>query len=76
MNTEEKKREFRQRMEAGELSENSEEYQEFLQKFEAKKTTDDCYTPTNIYEVIANYVAEHYGVPKKDFMRPFVPDGD
>lgn len=57
-------------------SENSEEYMEFLQKFEVKKTTDDCFTPTNIYEVVANYVAEHYGVPKKDFMRPFVPNGD
>ena len=57
-------------------SENSEEYMEFLQKFEVKKTTDDCFTPTNIYEVVANYVAEHYVVPKKDFMRPFVPNGD
>lgn len=25
------------------------EYTEFLQKFERKKTTDDCYTPENIY---------------------------
>ena len=73
---EEKKREFRQRMEAGELSEHSEEYQEFLQKFEAKKTTGDCYTPENIYETVADYVVKYYGVQKKDFMRPFVPNGD
>ena len=73
---EQKMQEFRERMEAGELSEDSEEYQEFLQKFEAKKTTDDCYTPPNVYEAVADYVAEHYGVNKKDFMRPFVPNGD
>lgn len=71
-----KQKEFRERMEAGELSEDSEEYQEFLQKFEAKKTTDDCYTPPNVYEAVADYVAEHYGVNKKDFMRPFYPGGD
>ena len=73
---EKKKAEFRARMEAGELSEDSDEYQEFLQKFEAKKTTDDCYTPDNIYEVVAGYVAEHYGVKKTDFVRPFYPGGD
>ena len=73
---EQKMQEFRERMEAGELSEDSEEYQEFLQKFEAKKTTDDCYTPPNVYEVVADYVAEHYGVDKNNFMRPFVPNGD
>ena len=73
---ERKRQEFRDRMEAGELSEDSEEYQEFLRKFEAKKTTDDCYTPENIYEVVADYVAAHYGVNKKDFVRPFYPGGD
>ena len=73
---EQKMQEFHDRMEAGELSEDSEEYQEFLSKFEAKKTTDDCYTPPNVYEVVADYVAEHYGVDKNNFMRPFVPNGD
>ena len=73
---ERKKQEFRDRMAAGELSEDSDEYQEFLRKFEAKKTTDDCYTPDNIYEVVADYVAEHYKVNKKDFVRPFYPGGD
>lgn len=73
---ERKRQEFRDRMEVGELSEDSEEYQEFLRKFEVKKTTDDCYTPENIYEVVADYVAAHYGVNKKDFVRPFYPGGD
>ena len=73
---EKKKAEFRERMEAGELSEDSDEYQECLRKFETKKTTDDCYTPENIYEVVADYVAEKYGVKKADFVRPFYPGGD
>ena len=73
---EEKKRDFEQRMEAGELSEDSEEYQEFLEKFEAKKTTDDCYTPPKVYEAVADYVAKKYGLKKTKFVRPFVPGGD
>ena len=34
----------------------TEEYKEFLEKFEQEKTTDDCYTPDNIYEVVVAYV--------------------
>jgi hypothetical protein len=36
---ERKKKDFEERMASGELSDDSEEYQEFLAKFEAKKTT-------------------------------------
>ena len=73
---EKRKKEFEERMEAGELSEDDEEYQAFLAKFEAKKTTDDCYTPPLVYEAVADYVAEKYGLDKKNFVRPFVPQGD
>ena len=73
---EQKKKEFEERMASGELSEDSEEYQEFLKKFEAKKTTDDCYTPPLVYDAVADYVAVHYGLSKKNFVRPFVPRGD
>ena len=71
-----KKAEFAERMASGELSEDSEEYQQFLEKFEAKKTTDDCYTPTIVYEAIETYVSEKYKVPKTNFVRPFYPGGD
>lgn len=54
----------------------TEEYKDFLDKFEIKKTTDDCYTPDNIYEVIAEYVCNTYGVNKSDIVRPFYPGGD
>ena len=73
---EQKKKEFEERMASGELSDDDEEYQEFLAKFEAKKTTDDCYTPPIVYEAVADYVAEKYGLDKKNFVRPFVPNGD
>ena len=73
---EQKKKEFEERMASGELSDDDEEYQEFLAKFEAKKTTDDCYTPPIVYEAVADYVAEKYGIDKKNFVRPFVPKGD
>ena len=73
---EEKMKEFNERMASGELSDDDEEYQEFLAKFEAKKTTDDCYTPPIVYEAVADYVMEKYGLDKNNFVRPFVPNGD
>ena len=53
-----------------------EEYKEFLDKFEAKKTTDDCYTPDNVYAAVADWCASEYGVDKSKFVRPFFPGGD
>ena len=73
---ERKKREFEERMAAGEISEEDEEYQEFLEKFKLKKTTDDCYTPAPVYDKVAQYVAETYGVSPASFVRPFYPGGD
>ena len=56
--------------------EGNEEYNEFLDKFEIKKTTDDCYTPDGIYDAVADWVAEEYGADRKHFVRPFYPNGD
>lgn len=44
-----------------------------MEKFEPKKTTDDCYTPENIHAVVMDWVAEEYGIDKKDMVRPFWP---
>ena len=71
-----KEREFRERMAAGEISEEDPEYQEFLEKFKLKKTTDDCYTPALVYDAVADWVAKEYGVSKAKFVRPFYPGGD
>lgn len=73
---ERKKAEFEAKMKAGELDEDDPEYQEFLAKFEAKKTTDDCYTPEPVYEAVADWVANQYGVSRANFVRPFYPNGD
>ena len=54
----------------------NDEYNEFLEKFEAKKTTDDCYTPEYIYDAVVEWVEKEYGVKRADFVRPFFPGGD
>lgn len=71
-----RKAEFQERLKRGEINEDDEEYQAFLEKFEPKRTTDDCFTPANIYEVVENWVATKYNVDKKKFVRPFYPGGD
>ena len=71
-----KKREFAERMAAGDLSEEDEEYQQFVEKFIPKKTTDDCYTPALVYDAVADWVSNKYGVKKSAFVRPFYPGGD
>lgn len=57
-------------------SESSEDYEKFVDKFKPKLTTDDCYTPQNIYEVIRDWALEHYGLQGAPVIRPFYPGGD
>ena len=33
----------------------SKDYKEFVDKFKPKKTTDDCYTPPEIYEAVKDW---------------------
>ena len=56
--------------------EGNDEYNEFIDKFELPKTTDDCYTPDAVYEAVADWVAKEYGISRKNFIRPFYPGGD
>lgn len=51
-------------------------YAAFVEKFEPKKTTDDCYTPKEVYDVIVDYVASKYPLEGKQILRPFMPNGD
>ena len=51
-------------------------YQMFVDKFKPKKTTDDCYTPSNIYEVVLDWVVNEYGIDRENVVRPFWPGGD
>lgn len=63
-------------MQAGEDLSEDDEYKDFLEKFKNKKTTDDCYTPEIVYNAVARWVMDEYGLNKKDFERPFYPGGD
>jgi hypothetical protein len=52
------------------------QYEDFVEKFKPKKTTDDCYTPENIMEAVQDWVAREYNVDKTGFVRPFWPGAD
>ena len=60
----------------GEEPETDEEYDAFVDKFRRKLTTDDCYTPENIYQAIRDWAVEHYDLGDAPILRPFYPGGD
>lgn len=66
----------RDEREYDEHEEGNDEYNDFVDKFKDKKTTDDCYTPDNVYVAVADFVAGEYGVKREDMVRPFYPGGD
>ncbi|MDO4850085.1 MAG: hypothetical protein Q4B45_10010, partial [Coriobacteriia bacterium] len=53
-----------------------EDYEGFVEKFKPKRTTDDCFTPPEIYAVVLDYVRGRWGVEEADVVRPFWPGGD
>lgn len=54
----------------------SKTYDEFVEKFKPKKTTDDCYTPPGIYAVVRDWACKEYGIDPDKIVRPFYPGGD
>lgn len=52
------------------------DYDGFVEKFKPKLTTDDCYTPLQIYEIIKTWAVEKYGLQGRTILRPFKPGGD
>ena len=53
------------------------DYEKFIMKFKAAKTTDDCYTPQPIYEAVVDYVFRKGNLPEDtEIVRPFRPNGD
>ena len=53
------------------------DYEAFISKFKAAKTTDDCYTPQPIYDAVLDYVFEKSNLPEDtEIVRPFRPNGD
>ena len=57
--------------------EGAEGYNEFIDKFKQKLTTDDCYTPPAVWDAVRDFVHAHI-VPLKTMqvVRPFYPGGD
>ena len=60
----------------GEIMALGESYEEFVEKFKPKKTTDDCYTPQRVYEAVKDWVVKEYGIDPTKVVRPFYPGGD
>ena len=58
------------------ISEPSEEYTDFVEKFKPKLTTDDCYTPANVYAAVRAWAVARYGLEDAEIFRPFYPGGD
>jgi hypothetical protein len=56
--------------------ESNAEYEAFVDKFKPKLTTDDCYTPPEVYEVVKNWACAKYGIDPAKIVRPFYPGGD
>lgn len=52
------------------------DYDDFVEKFEAKKTTDDCYTPVEVYNEVLAWVREQCDLQGCRIVRPFYPGGD
>ena len=52
------------------------DYDGFIEKFEIKKTTDDCYTPENVFKVVLDYVQTLTDISGLQIIRPFYPGGD
>ena len=57
-------------------AEGSEEYDAFMEKFKPKLTTDDCYTPANVYAAVRDWAVARYGLQGAEILRPFYPGGD
>lgn len=52
------------------------DYEGFVEKFEPKKTTDDCYTPPQVYNAVRDWACTEYSIDPAAIVRPFYPGGD
>ena len=57
--------------------EGDENYDAFVDKFKPKLTTDDCYTPPEVYDALLAWIDEKiHPIPRESIVRPFFPGGD
>lgn len=53
------------------------DYESFVAKFQdIPKTTDDCFTPPDVYEAVVKYVGTVTDLTGRQILRPFFPGGD
>lgn len=68
---------WEEKMAQASLLEESETYKKWVEEKTTKeKTTDDCYTPPNIYEAIKDWAVKKYSLQGREIVRPFYPLGD
>lgn len=53
-----------------------ESYEDFVNKFKGKKTSDDCFTPPEVYKIISDYFCNMLNIDPDKIIRPFWPGGD
>lgn len=60
------------------LQHKSDNYEDFVKKFEQKKTTDDCYTPPDVYQAVLDFCKVNFPneLKNKRILRLFYPGGD
>ncbi len=53
------------------------DYDAFVEKFKPKRTTDDCFTPPHVYDVVLDWARRKCNIPDgARIIRPFYPGGD
>lgn len=67
---------FKEKMALGDQMEMTGEYAAFVEKFKPKKTTDECYTPDNVYAAVHDWAVKEYSLEGARIIRPFYPGGD
>lgn len=53
-----------------------ETYEQFIEKFKPNRTTDDCFTPDEVYEAVLQWAVEELHLEGREVVRPFWPGGD
>ena len=67
---------LREAQEIASTAEKDEDYTEFVDKFIPKLTTDDCYTPLEVYKAVKEWAVKEYGWHGREIVRPFWPGGN
>ena len=58
------------------MKKRQDDYEAFVAKFERKRTSDDCYTPPEVYDIVRSWLGEQVDLRGAQIIRPFWPDTD